>query len=446
MKTGDEIRLKINRLGINAEGIGYFKKVIVFVEGALVGEEVIAVVTQVSDRMGFARTKKILKRSSDRINPECPHYASCGGCSLLHSKYPATLDFKLDLVKQSLNKFKVNLDARKFKPTIGMDDRFNYRNKAQYQLGFRDEKVIAGLYALNSHNLIDLHDCPIQTPLINSIIEYTTEIMTELNLRIYDERTHSGTFRSLVVRSSHTTNETQVIFVTANKDFPSRDILIEKLKNKFPEIKSIAQNINNQRTSLVLGAETKILYGDGYITEHLNDMEFKLSPRAFFQLNTKMAEHTYNLAINALKLSPDMTFLDAYSGIGTLGLLVAKKVKKVFGVEIIPEAVQDAKLNAKINHITNANYMAAAAEDLIAKFPSFDAGIVDPARVGLDKKFISAIINNRIKNLVYISCNPATLARDLKLLENAYEVESMQVVDMFPNTARVEVITKLRSK
>lgn len=451
LKEGQSISLKIKRLGINGEGIGYYKKTIAFVPGALPKEDISAKITKVAPRFVEAQLTKIIKSAPERVVPPCPVYEECGGCQLQHLAYPAQLTFKKDLLKQALNKFKPrNFEKYPLRKTIGMKNPWNYRNKAQFQLRKIDGEIEAGLYQADSHHLVPIDDCLVQQPATTKVMNALVELLNKYQLPIYNERKNSGIFRTLMVRVGIKTNEVQVVFITQSKKFPQKHVLIDEITQQLPEVVSIMQNVQNKRTSIVMGDETIHLWGKESIEEKINEVTFDLSPRAFFQLNPEQTEVLYNEAIKALDLQENETVVDAYCGVGTIGLSLAKKAKEVRGMDIIPAAIEDAKLNAERLGFTNTHYEVGTAEELLPKWLQAgfkpDAIVVDPPRTGLDQKLLKAIMKQPPKKMVYISCNVSTLAKDLVDLAKVFEIDYLQSVDMFPQTARCEAVVKLTRK
>ncbi|WP_297078978.1 23S rRNA (uracil(1939)-C(5))-methyltransferase RlmD [uncultured Enterococcus sp.] len=451
VSTGQTIPLKIKRLGINGEGIGYFKKLIVFVPRALPGEEVTATITNATPRYAEAELKKIIKKSKDRITPPCRVYDECGGCQLQHLAYNKQLDFKRDLLKQALHKFKPDrYEEYDLRATIGMDDPWHYRNKAQFQVRKQDDTVQAGLYQTNSHNLVAIDDCLVQESRTQEVINAIVTLLQQYNVPIYDEQKNSGIVRTLMVRVGIKTDELQVVFITNSKKLPKKQAMIAALTAQFPEIVSIMQNVQDKKTSIVMGDETLHLWGKEAIEEQINDVTFDLSPRAFFQLNPKQTSRLYQEAIAALDLNETHTVVDAYCGVGTIGLNIASQVKKVLGMDIVPQAIEDAKRNAKRLGARNTLYETGTAEEWIPTWVNqgikIDRLIVDPPRTGLDQTLLDTLIAYPPEQMVYVSCNVSTLARDLNTLAKKFDIEYLQSVDMFPQTARCEVVVKLTRK
>lgn len=451
VQIGQTISLKIKRLGINGEGIGYFQQTIVFVTGALPGELILATVQKIQPRFIEASLTKIKQASPDRRTPPCPIYETCGGCQLQHLAYDAQLQFKQDLLKQALKKFKPNnYQHYPVYPTIGMPEPWHYRNKAQFQLGMKNGSIHAGLYQTNSHQLVPIQDCLVQHPATTRVINTVVALLNQYRVPIYNERKNTGIFRTLMVRVGIKTHEVQLVFITKTKQFPHQKELLTAILKQHPEIVSIVQNVQEKKTSLVMGETNKLLFGREAIQEQLNELIFDLSPRAFFQLNPSQTQVLYAQAIQALDLQPTDTVVDAYCGVGTIGLSIAKQVKEVRGMDIIAQSIADAQKNAQRLGVTNTHYEVGTAETIFPKWQKEgfvpDALIVDPPRTGLDPTFLRIIQQQPPQKMVYISCNVSTLAKDLVTLSSLYSVAYLQSIDMFPQTARCEVIVKLSRK
>ncbi|MDT2597563.1 23S rRNA (uracil(1939)-C(5))-methyltransferase RlmD [Enterococcus dongliensis] len=453
LKTNQTLTLKIKRLGINGEGIAYYKRLIIFVTGALPNETVVARINKATPRFAEADLVKITKKSPDRIIPPCPVYEECGGCQLQHLAYNKQLDFKKDLLRQALEKYKPDgYQDFELRDTLGMEDPWHYRNKAQFQLrkNKQTNQVEAGLYRADSHQLVPLKDCLVQEETTQKVINTVTNLLTKYDVPIYDERINAGILRTLMVRIGIETGEVQVVLITKTKKIPKVNPLIREITQRLPEVVSIMQNIQDKKTSVIMGDETIHLWGKEVINEKIDEVSFELSPRAFFQLNPQQTKVLYQEAVNALDLSTPKTIVDAYCGVGTIGLSLAKRAKEVRGMDIISQAIDDAKKNAEAMNLTNTHYEVGTAESLLPKWLkegfSPDAIVVDPPRTGLDDQLLKAIQASPSPQMVYISCNVSTLARDLVSLSKIYHVDYLQSVDMFPQTARCEVVVKLSKK
>jgi tRNA (uracil-5-)-methyltransferase len=451
IKKGQQFPLTIKRLGINGEGVGYFKKQVVFVPGALPGEEVVVEATNIHPKYAEAKIKKIRKRSPYRVVPKCPVYEQCGGCQLQHLDYEAQLREKRDIVIQALERHcRLPVETLSIRPTIGMEDPWHYRNKSQFQVGTKKGAVIAGLYGLNSHRLIDIPECVIQHPATNRVTNIVKMILQDLRIPIYNERTQTGLVRTIVARVGFHTGDVQLVLITTKKEIPRKELLIAEIKRRLPEVKSIVQNINGQKTSLIFGEESLLLEGEEYIQEVLGDLSFELSARAFFQLNPIQTVKLYDEVKRAADLTGTEKVVDAYCGVGTIGLWLAKDAREVRGMDVIPEAIEDAKKNAKRHGFANTMYTTGKAEVLLPKWVKEgwkpDVIIVDPPRTGCDSALLQTILRVQPKTVVYVSCNPSSLARDIDVLSERYHVDYIQPVDMFPHTAHVESVARLTLK
>ena len=447
ISKNEEYEVEIIDNGYNGEGIAKIDGFTVFVPNAIKGEVVKILIVKVLSSHAFGKILEIEKKSKFRQEIDCATYKRCGGCDLRHIKYEQTLKMKQNAVQALVNKTLKN--KIEVKETLGMENPFFYRNKAQYPVGVnKDRKPIIGVFANRTHEVIPIKNCLIQNPKSEAIAKFILEFIKEKNISIYNEKTGRGFFRHIVIKVGIKTNEIMCIFVINGKKFPYEDELVEKLKQNYPEIKTIVKNINMKNTNVILGQENINLYGNGYIEDVLGEYKFKISPLSFYQVNPKQAEKLYNLGIEMAKVSKEDTVFDLYCGIGTISLFIAKYAKKVYGVEIVEQAIKDAKQNAKINNIENVQFIAGdtkiVLEDLIYKKGIIaDIVIFDPPRKGLDNNSINNILKIKPKKIVYISCNPATLIRDLALFEKLYEVKTIIPVDMFPFTKHVECVCVL---
>lgn len=450
VKPGDRIVVTIKRIGINGEGVGYYKRKAVFIDGTLPDEVVKAQITKVEANYINAKLIDVEKKSPNRQKPPCPVYAECGGCQLQHMTYPAQLQAKEELVREAFRRY-AKLDSLPLRPILGMDDPWGYRNKAQLQAGWHNDQLITGLYSPGSRRLIDISGCPIQHPVINDVTEKVKAILARLNIRPYQERTRTGTVRTIVTRISKQSGKVQLTLITATSALPNKDQLIQAIRRGLPIVATIAQNINKADTPLVFGDETIVLWGGERLDEQLGELRFSLSPRAFFQLNSEQTVKLYDAVKEAAALSGQELVVDAYCGTGTIGLWLAPLAKEVRGIELIPEAVEDARRNARLSGAANATFYVGRAETLLPDWVKRgirpDVVVVDPPRTGCDRALLSAIAAAKPARLVYVSCNPSTLAKDCQvLLQSGYRLEWVQPVDMFPQTAHVECTVLLKLK
>ncbi|MBA3926930.1 23S rRNA (uracil(1939)-C(5))-methyltransferase RlmD [Listeria rustica] len=448
---GQQFPLTIKRIGINGEGIGYFKRSVVFVTGALTGEEVVVEATKVNPRYTEAKIRKIRKKSPHRVTPPCPVYDACGGCQLQHLAYPEQLQMKKDLIVQSIEKHtRFHLEQIKIRDTIGMGNPWGYRNKSQFQVREIDDVVEAGLFGAESHELVPIETCIVQHPDTVKVTNFVRDLLEELEIPIYEEQRNSGIVRTIVVRTGIKTGQIQLVLVTNSKKLPRKRELIERIQAAIPEVVSIMQNVNQAKTSLIFGEETLFLAGKEKITEKLGEIEFDLSARAFFQLNPSQTEKLYREVARAIRLTGNEKIVDAYCGVGTIGLSLAKRAAEVRGMDTIAESIEDAKANAARAGITNVSFETGKAEEVFPKWIKAgfkpDAIVVDPPRVGCEDQLLQSILRTNAKQIVYVSCNPSTLARDIQILSKKYNVKYIQPLDMFPHTAHVESITVLTLK
>jgi len=440
--------LTIKRLGINGEGVGYFKKQVVFVPGALPGEEVVVEATKVHPKFAEARIKKIREKSPYRVRPLCPIYDACGGCQLQHLRYDQQLKEKRDIVIQALERHaKLPIEKLDIRETIGMDNPWGYRNKSSFQVGQKDGKVLAGLYGLNSHQLIDIEQCAVQHSQTNEATAAVKRILENLQIPVYHEKTRKGIVRTIVTRVGVETGELQIVLITSQKELPKKEQIIAEIQKQLPNVKSIMQNINGEKTSVIFGEETVSLAGEDYIQETLGDLQFELSARTFFQLNPVQTVKLYNEVKEAAGLTGTEKVVDAYCGVGTIGLWLADQAAEVRGMDVIPESIADAKKNAKRHGFTNTKYVPGKAEEVLPKWVKKgwkpDVIVVDPPRTGLDQQLLQTILQVEPKKLVYVSCNPSTLAKDIQVLSKKFEVKYIQPVDMFPHTAHIECVSQI---
>ena len=396
---------------------------------------------------------EVLEASEERVNPPCDIYKRCGGCKLQHASYKAQLDFKWDRVKDCVSKIG-KLDPSIVKYPLGMEEPWRYRNKVQLPIGLINGEVKIGFFAPRSHDIIDMESCLIQDEIGDKVVKLTREWIEKFNIRPYNvdgEYDEKGIVRHIMIRRGFTTNEVMVVLVTNGEKLPHKEEFVDLMVKNIPGIKSIIQNINSKKTNVILGLESKTLWGEDTISDYIGDFRFNISPLSFFQVNPIQTEVLYGKALEYANLTGNEEVFDAYCGTGTITLFLSQRAKKVYGVEIIPQAIDNAWINAKENKVENVEFFVGESEvvipDLINKGVKADVVVVDPPRKGCDKKLLDSITNIDAKKIVYVSCDPSTLGRDLQVLEeNGYKTLEVQPVDMFPNTSHVENVAKLIKK
>ena len=405
---------------------------------------------KVTSSHAFGKLVEILEKSKYRVEPDCATYKRCGGCNLRHIDYEETLNIKQNTVQNLVNKTLNN--KIKVEMTVGMGNPYNYRNKAQYPVGFdKSGEPVMGVYAKRTHEIIPMRNCMIQNPVSEKIANVVLGFFIKNNIPIYNEKNGEGLLRHIVIKVGIKTHEIMCILVLNKKELKKEKELIKVLIREFPEIKTIVKNHNMKNTNVILGNENEVIYGDGYIYDELGDYTFKISPLSFYQINPIQTEALYNIAIEMADLKKTDTLFDLYCGIGTIGIFASPYVNRVYGIEIVKQAIEDAKENANINNIRNIEFFAGDVEKVFENVLKEhnvkpDVIFVDPPRKGLDKHTIENILNIKPEKIVYISCNPASLVRDLKLLEESYEIKKIQPVDMFPFTSNVECCSVLYLK
>lgn len=436
--------------GYQGEGIAKIDNVPIFIQGAIAGERIEIKILKVQSSFAYGKIIKLIKQSPARVETDCKDYNRCGGCNLRHMKYEETLKIKKAIIKNCLYKsFGQDIEV---KDIIGMENPIFYRNKLQYPVAVnKDRQPIMGIYASRTHNIIPIHECYIQNETCQEIARDIFEFIKNNNISTYKEETLKGTIRHIVIKIGVKTKEILVTLVLNDKNFKYDDKFIEFITSKYPNIKTIIKNYNTKNTNVILGKENEVIYGNGYIYDILGEYKFKISSLSFYQVNPVQTEVLYNTAIQYIKNEKEKIALDLYCGIGTIGIFASKYFKKVYGIEIVEEAIDNAKENAKINNIENIEFYAGDVEKALPKILEREnikpnTIFVDPPRKGLDNNTIQLLNKLEAENIIYISCNPATLARDLNLLDDKYKIEEVQPVDMFPYTSHVECVTKLKLK
>lgn len=459
MKKNDVIELRIEDMGTEGEGIGHVsdetgqRGIAVFVKDAVMGDRIQAVITKVKKQYAYARVLKILEPSPDRVEPKCPVARPCGGCTLQHVSYEKQLDFKWNKVRNCLNRIGgMERPEERMEPPIGMEDPWHYRNKAQFPVGRDKEgKVITGFYAGRSHTIIDTPHCYIQAEGNDDIIRRVREFLQTYEISTYDEEQHTGLVRHILTRVGFATGEIMVCLVINGKKLPHAEALIETLK-QVPGMTSISLNINQEQTNRILGDTCVTLWGQDYITDAIGEIQYQISPLSFYQVNPVQTKKLYEKALEYADLQGGETVWDLYCGIGTISLFLSQKAKQVYGVEIVPQAIEDARRNAELNHIQNAEFFVGKAEEVLPQQYRengicADVIVVDPPRKGCEEVVLETIAHMHPKRVVYVSCDPATLARDVKRMDDlGYQVEKVAVVDQFCQNGHVETVCLLSKK
>ena len=438
-----DYEINIDSLGSKGEGVGRIQGFTIFVEGALPKERVLVKIVKTAKSYAYAKLLHIIQKSTKRVEPKCPYFKMCGGCQLQHLSYGGQLEYKTQQVKDALERIG-HLKNVEVLPTLGMEEPWKYRNKAQFPASMVKGKPVLGFYMARSHNLIEIKDCPIQHDINGKVTALVHKYVQTYNIPVYQEKTHKGVIRHVVTRVGFHSNQLMIIIVT-NGELPGKKELISMLKEGIPAVTSIIQNYQTARTNVVLGRKNVTLWGSDYIMDAIGDLKFKISPLSFYQVNPVQTEKLYAKALEFAALTGKETVIDAYCGVGTISLFLAGSASKVYGIEVLPQSVEDAKENARINGIENVEFLIGESEIVIPRLFKLgvkaDVVIVDPPRKGCDEKLLKTIVEIATERMVYISCNPATLARDLKyMVENGYKVEKVQSVDMFPQTSHVETV------
>ncbi|WP_265446373.1 23S rRNA (uracil(1939)-C(5))-methyltransferase RlmD [Acetivibrio straminisolvens] len=444
VKKNEVYTIDITGMTHEGQGVGRIDNFTVFVDGPIEGEKVEIKIIKVKTSYAIGKLLKVLEPSADRTEPFCPSYKRCGGCSLQHMNYEAGLKFKTGIVRENIRRIG-GLEGVVVHDAIGMEQPLNYRNKAQYPVGRYKDGVRAGFYAKKSHEIIDCSTCGIQHSVSDRVRDIVKEFIEENGISTYDEITGEGLVRHIMTRVGFKTGEVMVVLVINGRNIPGQKKLSEKLVKEIPEIKSIVLNVNAKKTNVILGDENIVVYGRDTITDYIGDFKFNISPLSFFQVNPIQTEVLYTKALEYAQLTGEETVFDLYCGIGTISLFLSQKAKKVYGVEVVEAAINDAKENARVNGVENAEFIVGEAEKVIPEM--YDRGIradvvvVDPPRKGCDEAVLKTLVDMKPERIVYVSCNPATLARDLKYLaEGGFEVREVQPVDMFPWTYHVECV------
>ena len=449
----EDYQVLIEDMGNDGEGIGHVQGMTVFVKDAVVGDLAEVKIVKVKKNIAYGRLMKLITPSPYRVEPVCDKAKRCGGCTMQQVSYEQQLEYKWNKVKNCLQRIgkMENVEAIMEKPAYGMNNPFHYRNKAQFPVG-RDKNgnVVIGFYAGRSHDIIDTESCAIGAPVNDQIVAIVRSFIEDNHISTYDEETGRGLVRHILIRVGFTTKEIMVCLVTNGNKLSHSEILIDELV-KIDGMTSICLNVNMENTNRILGDKCITLWGQSYITDYIGDIKYQISPLSFYQVNPVQTNVLYNKALEYADLSGDETVWDMYCGIGTISLFLAQKAKKVYGVEIVPQAIDDARHNAEINGITNAEFFVGKAEEVVPDIykkggdgSHADVVVVDPPRKGCDQVLLDTLVHMAPERIVYVSCDPATLARDVKILqEKGYEAKKVAVVDQFCHSGHVETVVLL---
>lgn len=458
-KKNDVLTVEITDMGVDGEGIGKVDGFTLFVKDAVIGDVAEVKVMKAKKQYGYARLMKLLTPSPDRIEPVCSVARTCGGCQIQALSYSKQLEFKKNKVRGNLIRiggFPEAFIDEIMEPIAGMEEPFHYRNKAQYPVGTDKEgNLIAGFYAGRTHQIIPNLDCALGAEINQVVLEKILAFMNQHKLTAYNEETHKGLVRHILIRVGFTTKEIMVCLVINGKKLPYSEKLAEVLA-EIPGMTSITFSINEENTNVIMGKQIQPVWGQTYITDYIGNVKYQISPLSFYQVNPVQTEVLYGQALEYAGLTGNETVWDVYCGIGTISLFLAQKAKKVYGVEIVPQAIEDARRNAEINGIQNAEFFVGKAEEVLPMYYAeyakehpgesahADVIMVDPPRKGCEESVLTTMVNMQPERIVYVSCDSATLARDLKYLcGNGYELRKVRAVDMFPHTGHVETVVLL---
>lgn len=473
MNKNDCFKLKITDMGVDGEGIGKYDGMTFFVKDALIGDEILARALKLKKNYGYARVEEILTPSPYRVEPRCPIHRQCGGCQIQALSYEKQLEFKGEKVRNNLLRIggfsEEELD-QVMEPTVGMDEPYRYRNKAQFPVGKDKEgNLITGFYASRTHSIIPVTDCLLGVSENEEILLAVKNYMQKNHIEPYDEKTRKGLIRHVLIRFGFTTKEIMVCLIINGTKLPNQKDLIDAL-TKIDGMTSISFNVNTRNTNVILGDRTECIWGQAYITDYIHLREgndftttdtaiaYRISPQSFYQVNPEQTEKLYSLALEYAGLTGQESVWDLYCGIGTISLFLAQKAKQVYGVEIVPQAIEDARNNASINGITNAEFFVGKAEEVLPEFYESHKGkddtmsrpdviVVDPPRKGCDRLCLDTILKMQPARVVYVSCDSATLARDLRILcDGGYELKKVRPVDQFAHTGHVETVVLMSRK
>lgn len=451
MEKNTEAVILIEDISSSGEGIGHFHGLALFVKDTVTGDKVRVRIMKMKKNYGFARLLEIIEPSPHRVEARCPVAKQCGGCQLQHCSYDQQLVYKEEKIKNCLSRIG-KIENYTMEPIIGMDNPFYYRNKAQFPVGRdKDGRIVMGFYAGRTHSIIDTSHCYIQAPVNEEILKVVRSFMEEYKIAPYEEESHTGLVRHVLTRVGFATGEIMVCLVLNGRKLFAHEILVDRLK-EIEGMTGIVLNVNEDRTNVILGQEIICLWGQEYITDYIGDIKYEISPLSFYQVNPVQTKKLYETALSYAGLTGEEIVWDLYCGIGTISLFLARNAKQVYGVEIVPEAIEDAKRNAAINGITNAEFFEGAAEKVLPEKYKESGGamkadviVIDPPRKGCDGELLDTIVKMEPLKVVYISCDPATLARDLRVLEDGgFKVVRVRGCDMFGETTHTECCVLLQ--
>ena len=438
-------------IGQGGVGVGKYDGFTVFVDGGLINDKLKVKINKSKKNYAVGDIVEIIEASPFRVKRKCSDsLKQCGGCQIQELDYQKQLDIKTNEVKQVISRIG-KLEDVIVHETLGMEDPIRYRNKAQFPIQKVNGSPVIGFYKKKSHDIIPTDECIIQHEINDKIIKIIKTYINAYKVSVYDEKTHTGVLRHLVTKVGFTTNEVMVVLVANGNKLPNLNELASVLKENIPGFKTLVVNVNKAKTNVILGRENIVVYGDGKINDYIGDLVFEISPLSFFQVNPLQTEVLYNKALEYADLQENDTVFDIYCGIGTISLFLAQKAKKVYGIEIVEDAIKDAKINARLNNLDNTEFYAGKAEEVVPKMykdgKKANVVVVDPPRKGCDEKVLDTIVSMEPDKVVYVSCNPSTLARDLAYLdERGYKCVEVQPVDMFPHTMHVESVAKIIKK
>ncbi|MBT2763388.1 23S rRNA (uracil(1939)-C(5))-methyltransferase RlmD [Paenibacillus sp. ISL-20] len=466
----DEVVIDIIGMNHDGEGVGRADGYTLFVQGALPGEKARVKVLKTKKQYGYAKLLELVEQSPNRIAAPCPIYDQCGGCQLQHMSYAGQLEWKRQLVVDNLErigKLRVVREAEGagetrvddgqdnsdqegilVRPTLGMSEPWRYRNKSQVPIGVTEGGLVGGFYARGSHRIVDMETCLIQHEQNDEVVRRVKTIGRKLGITAYNEETGQGLLRHVVVKIGFATREMMIVLVTNGERIPRVNEWIATIREELPAVVSVCQNINTRKTNVIFGDVTRVLWGREVIHDYIGDVKFAISARSFYQVNPAQTEVLYGKTVEYAGLTGEETVIDAYCGIGTISLFLAQHAKKVYGVEIVKEAIEDARANAELNGMKYVDFEVGASEDVIPRWKEqgieADVIVVDPPRKGCDPRLLETILEMKPERVVYVSCNPSTLARDLRVLEDGgYRTVEVTPVDMFPHTVHVESVALL---